>query len=173
MTNETTGKKRTELNKQFDEQQRFHGWLLIALIVVLMLGIAYRIVEQAELQSVSGGLNLSSLILFEILLGAALAYLLALRVNIHADSRSIQVSKGPLAKERLEINWNDVAVCEIVQTPVLAQWSGANVNLEHEKRYSTCGRNGLHLVTRNGESVFIGSRKLDELRRFTQSVLKC
>src|SRR5690606_34624050 len=107
----------------------------------------------------------------EMLLAAALAYLLAQRISIHADSRSIQVSKGPLAKEQLKIDWRDVALCEIVEASTLAQWSGANVSLEHEKLYSTCGRNGLHLVTRSGENVFIGSQKLDELRHFIQSVL--
>ena len=157
---------------EFNEQQRFCGWEMIAFIGFLMAGLTYRFIDQQLIHPVDNGMSFWIFSLFLLVLSASLIYLLLLRISVYATPQYISFRVSPWSSRKVMINWDDVVECEIVETPVLAQWSGANIRAGHERLYSVNGRNGLHLVTREGDSFFIGSRKLDELREFLQPIFK-
>ena len=61
--------------------------------------------------------------------------------------------------------WEDIEEYRFVESTQPANWSGWNVQFQNEERQvSLCGRNGVQIVTKDGEKLFIGSRKLDVLR---------
>lgn len=59
--------------------------------------------------------------------------------------------------------WDDIEHYEVVKTPELAQWSGANITYGNERTISLNGRNGLSLTTKNGEHYFLGSKNVGAL----------
>lgn len=165
------GAKAHEGVLEFREQQRYSGWQLIALILFLVLGLSYRFIDQHFIDPVPTPIGVLPYAALMALLLGALVYLLKVRVFIFANKEHICVSRFPWTRHPVCVKWSDVAACEIVRSPLLAQWSGSNIHLDHEKVFSVCGRNGIHLTTQEGEGLFIGSRRPDDLEDFIQKVL--
>lgn len=157
--------------KLFKEKQQFNGWEIIALVTLLMVGVAYKLISELVQPSESFWLTLGLSIGILSLLGGILKYLLNLRLNIKVNKKHISFSMPPYQSGKEKIKWKDVAVCEVVKTPLLAQWHGGNINFNHEKRYSFNGRNGVHIATKNGEKYFIGSKKPDALLEAIQKAI--
>ncbi len=64
---------------------------------------------------------------------------------------------------------------EFVETSLLAGLSGGNINFSsQENLYSVCGRNGMVLHTKDGETVFLGSRSLlerkEEIKKYLGTI---
>jgi len=150
--------------KLFKENQQFKGWEIIALVTSLMFGVAYKLVTELIQPSESFWLTIGLSIGILTAMGIVLNYLLKLRLKIKVNNKHISVSMPPLQREKEKIKWEDVTACEVIKTPLLAQWHGGNINFNHEKRYSFNGRNGVHIATKNGRNYIIGSKKPDALK---------
>ena len=157
--------------KLFKEKQQFKGWELLALIAFLMASVAYKLISELLQPSEAFGGTVGLSIGILAVLGFTLKYLLNLRLKIVVKEDHISFSMPPLQRSKEKIKWEDVTVCEIIKTPLLAQWHGGNISFNREKRYSFTGRNGVHLTTKNGEEYFIGSKKPDALKEAIQKAI--
>lgn len=98
-------------------------------------------------------------------------WLTRLKMKVTIDDERIRYSwRAPFASIRRSIRWREVERCEIVETSELAQWSGGNLAFGRERLHSLTGRNGLSIRTRGGQLLFVGCRRIDELRRALNGV---
>ena len=157
--------------KLFKEKQQFKGLELIALITFLMVGVAYKLVSELLQPSAAFWLTLGLSIGILAILGITLKYILNLRLKTIVKKDHISFSMPPLQKGKEKIKWKDVTTCEVVKTPLLAQWHGGNISFNNEKSYTFNGRNGVHIATKNGAAYFIGSKKPDALKEAIQKAI--
>ena len=157
--------------KLFKEKQQFKGLEIIVLITFLMVGVAYKLVSELLQPSSAFWLTIGLSIGILTILGVALKYVLNLRLKIIVNKNHISFSMPPLQKGKEKIKWEDVTTCEIIKTPLLAQWHGGNINFNNEKSYTFNGRNGVHIATKNGKAFFIGSKRPDALKAAIQKAI--
>lgn len=158
--------------KYFKEKQRYRRWEIIALLAFFVGGLTYRFAEQYFYDGGQSVMPVWTYLILTVPLVGVIVYYMILRLSIRVTDKHISVKYHPWQQKRKKIKWDEVAECEIVETPEAAQWNGWNINFNHEKRYSFCGRNGLHLTTQDGREIFVGSRKLDELEDAVKQALQ-
>lgn len=156
--------------KIYKEKQRFGSVEMIAILILSMGLLIYSLFN--SLMAHNGAFTYVewSCVSLLLMLGGFLWYLLQLQLSLSISENGIQFKMKPLHNKKRMIAWEEIDSCEIVKTPKLAQWHGGNITFNHEKRFSLTGRNGIHLVTKDGEEYFLGSRKLSELRKAIEKV---
>lgn len=150
--------------KLFKEKQQFKSIEIIALVVLTMVGVAYKMVSELLQPSADFGFTISLCVVLLVLLGYTLKYFYELRLKITVNAKHISFSMPPFKRRKEKIKWEDVIDCEIIETPLINQWHGGNISFNREKRYSFNGRNGVRITTKNGSEYFIGSNKLNNLK---------
>ncbi len=158
--------------KIFRENQKYKRWEIIGLLVFMIGGLAYRFIDAQFISGTENAPAVWNYIVPLLLLAAVLILILSIRLSIRITDKHISYQYFPLERKRHKIKWDNVADCNFVETPESAQWSGWNVNFSDEKMYSICGRTGLRLKTKDGEEVFIGSRRLGKLKKAVKKVFK-
>lgn len=157
--------------KIFKEKQRFTGWEVIFLLAFFIIGLTYRFVSQHWLSPVADPMSVWTYVAFIIPLVATLWYLIKLRLSIMITEKSITVKYGPFNFKKHKFKWENVEECEICESGELSRMSGWEVNFDHEKRFSLIGRKGIHLKTKEGENIFIGTKNLQDLKQAVGQVL--
>ncbi|NJC26756.1 hypothetical protein [Neolewinella antarctica] len=150
-------------NKIYQEKQRFHDWLVIALLALATVGLLYG--AASYFWSIRASLSYSLISLTLALgLGYAIYWLTSLRSKLTITDRTIKFKiKGQLEATK-KIAWEDVASCTIVKTPAIAKWDRPKATLTDEKFYSLSGRNGLMITTKTGSNYFIGCKDISGLQ---------
>ncbi len=100
----------------------------------------------------------------------AVFYALQVQLKTVVTTSGISFQIMPIHLKKIHIPWEDVAYYEIVETSNMAQWAGANITFNYEKRYSFSGRNGVRITLKNGAQYLIGSRKTEDLTKAIQAV---
>lgn len=150
---------------KFKEQQRFRGIEIFGLIAFLGIGITYRFVEQNFINySENATMTIPTFLLLMGLLMIALAYFLSIRLTTRINDKGIRFQYSPWHYEKRKIKWSEIASWEIIDLPREAEYSGWGVQFKEQNIYSVSGKRGLKLELTDGETVFIGSRKLTALR---------
>ena len=159
--------------KIYKEKQSFKNKFLTTVLIGIGLLVIIRVIN--ELLNPSSQLATVMIAAFIALavVGGWLWYLYNLRLKVTVSEEDISFKMKSWQTEKQRIAWEDVSCCEIVQTPELAQWQGGNITFNHERRYTVNGRNGLHLITKDGTEYFVGSSKLGELERAVKKVFDC
>jgi len=158
--------------KLFKENQRFKNLEIIIIICLLVAGILNKLLGEVFAPTSNFGLTITLSFLLLGLLSSALYYLYKLRLKVAVNKKHISFSMPPLQKRKEKIKWKNVATCEIIQTPLMAQWHGGNIAFNHEKRFSLNGRNGVRITTKEGTQYFIGSKNLVELKAAIQTAIR-
>ena len=157
--------------KIFKEKQRFRSIDIIAMVIFFIVIISYKLIT--EIITWDGNyINEIICVILLALFGGILYYLLKMRIKVSVDEENIKFKMTPWHAQTQKINWKNIQSCKIVRTPISAQWHGGNISFRHEKRFSLSGRNGIHLVTKDGKEYFIGSRRIDELKNAIEKVFK-
>ena len=154
----------------FKETQKFNGIAIIGLILFLLIGICWRFIEQNFInmsEQVSITLPVFLLLLF--ILGGSLAYFLSIRLITKINEKSVQFQYYPLHYRKRKIKWRDIASWEIVEMPLSAEWSGWNVHFGGQD-FSVGRRQGLQITLKSGETIFLGSRKLNQLKEIMEKM---
>lgn len=157
--------------KIYKEKQRFRSAEVILLIVFLMGMVGYSFIKAVGEHQWHFTYVEWSCIAFLMILGGFLWYLMQLRFNLAISEKGIHYKMKPFHDKKQCISWDEVSSCEVVKTPRMAQWHGGNITFNHEKRFTVNGRNGLHVTTKDGQEYFLGSRRLNELRKAVENVL--
>ena len=155
----------------FKEEHQYREWEVFALVGLFIVGFGYRFIEQTFFLESSG--STLSLIVYPSLIIAMIGiivYLCRFRLAVRITDKSIKVNYSTWHQTSRKIKWKDIESCEVVKTNSAAQWSGYNVSFRHEDVYSLCGRNGLQLTTSDGEKIFIGSKKVNEISQVIDQV---
>ncbi|HFA51410.1 MAG TPA: hypothetical protein ENJ95_20550 [Bacteroidetes bacterium] len=155
----------------FKEKQRFSGWEVIALIAFFIVGLTYRLISQHWIAPVAEPMSFLTYFAFIIPLAASLWYLINMQLSVKVTKKSICVKYSPLSTKTHKIKWKDVEECEFLSSVPTTRNSGWDVNFGHEKRYSLSGRRGVHLRTKQGEDIIIGTRNLKGLKQAIEQVL--
>ncbi|MCR9287321.1 MAG: hypothetical protein NXI23_08070 [Bacteroidetes bacterium] len=150
---------------KFKEEQRFSRFEIYALLLFFIIGLTYRFVENLLVNGLQMDSTSVSVIGFIVLLAGSLWYLWNLKLEISVNKKGLKYQFGSWNAEPKRIKWEDIEEYRFVESTQPANWSGWNVQFQNEERQvSLCGRNGVQIVTKDGEKLFIGSRKLDVLR---------
>lgn len=114
-------------------------------------------------------------------LGSLLALLLfitwyvyfQMKMIVKVSEKGIRIRHFPMHPEKIRINWEEVEDYEFVRSSPAAQWSGWGIHFSSfgERYYSLCGRTGLRLYTKTGDQIFIGSRKLLNIKEKIDKML--
>ncbi len=149
---------------KFKETQRYRHWEVIALLAILSLGTAVRLVVttvSGEAAS-NGNLFLGIFLLASLVL--TLAYFLKVRMKVKVDKKGVKYSIYPWQNSKQKIRWEEVENFEIVELPEQAALSGWSVQYGSRTRGWNMGKNrGLRLDLRNGEHYFLSIENLDDL----------
>ncbi len=149
-------------NKKFSEKQRFNDKLVF---IFLWIGIGGALFGLAK-SFINGELTLLSTITYLSIaagLGFVFWWLKRLQLKISVNDKRIKYKMSPIHNKSQRIAWDEVASCEILRTPLAAQWHGSNIRYGGESWFSLTGRNGLSIETKDGRRFFIGCRNVDEL----------
>jgi hypothetical protein len=155
---------------KFKEEQKFEYKELFVLITIFILLGVYRFgcdlfsLSESFRSEILGGISL-------LLLSTILYVLWKTKMKVSINEHRIKLKMFCWKTERKKILWDDVESCQIIKTPLNAQWAGSNISFNREKKYSLVGRNGIYLMTKDGEEYFIGSKKISELEKVVRKIL--
>lgn len=151
---------------KFKEQQRFRGIEIFALIAFFAIGITYRFIEQNFINMPEHiTMTAPVFLLFLGILLIALVYFLSIRLTTRINEKGIRFQYSPWHYEKRKIKWHEIASWEIIDLPLEAEYSGWAIQFAEHNSYSVHGKSGLKLELTNGETIFIGSRKLTKLKK--------
>lgn len=148
--------------KIFKEEQAFRSVDIVLFILFFMLLVLGKLVREVSLHNGSNIEGIISMLLLCLGVGCIwMLYRLKMKVAVLEDGIKFKMTPWHTATQK--IYWKDVETCAIITTSTFAQWHGGNISFGRQKIFSLSGRNGLHLVKKDGTEYFIGSRKLVEL----------
>ncbi len=153
------------MDSKFKDKQHFNDTLVFAIIGLAFLATIAGLIKTLWI----GDLNLmKSLIYLGVLalLGGWFWWLRRLELKVSINQKRIKYKMAPYHAKSKRISWDEVTSCKVVKTPLVAQWHGSNVHFFREKWFSLSGRNGLSLLTRDGEAYFIGCKDVEGLAKF-------
>lgn len=104
-------------------------------------------------------------------LGVWMWYLTRTRLATKITTKKITTRMDALLPQKVQIPIADIARCEVVETPLAAQWTGGNISFEHERILTVNGRNGLAIETHDGRRFFLGSSNVKAIKKAVQRAL--
>ncbi len=157
--------------KLFKEKQSYQGKDLIAAVIAIMLILTYQLIENVFVTHQQSWLNST------LCLGVIIGLGWWIKTLFQREQKNVVTDKKIICKvdswyhDKKKIPLEDIQSCSIVQTPAIAQWHGVNIELPREEMWSINGRNGLAIETKNGEQIFIGSSRAQEMAQAIQKAL--
>lgn len=100
-----------------------------------------------------------------------LQVLITMKLKVSISEKAIKFKLNSFQSKSQKIKWKHIDELSIVRTPLFTQWHGGNITFDSSRKFTLSGRNGVSLTTKDGESYFIGSRKLDELENAIHTVM--
>lgn len=103
----------------------------------------------------------------------ALAIWLVSRIKLKLDvtTKAIHYKMSPLHSKKKKIKWDEVETCKVIESPKGVHMHGSNMKFWYEKKFTLSGRNGLALITKDGDRYFIGTQETSELKKSIRKVL--
>lgn len=148
----------------FKEEQKFRRWDVLGLVIALMAMLSYRVFAELWNSPSSQGQTLLLSVFMLLVLGGVLVFLLNIRLFTKIGTDGIRYQYYPFHYKQKKVLWKDIAACELVQTPALAELSGWAVSFDNKERFvSVSGRTGLRLTLKSGRQIFIGTCHLPDL----------
>ncbi|MEZ4886317.1 MAG: hypothetical protein R3E32_16395 [Chitinophagales bacterium] len=87
-------------------------------------------------------------------------YLWRLQLKTIISNKKIKYQYSPLHNKKQTIKTKEIQDYQVVKTPLLAKLSGWDVQFNTmEHVYSLSGRTGLELILKDGQHIFIGTKK--------------
>lgn len=141
------------------------------MIAFFIIALCYRFIDQHFIHPIEEAtLSLSVFLILMSILGVTLTYFLNLRLTTKINEKGIRFQYSPWQHEQRKIKWNEIENWEIIDMPTTAEYSGWGVQFNNSNVYTVSGFRGLKLELTNGETVFIGSRKLTKLRELMKQM---
>ena len=150
---------------KYREVQRFRDLSILGVLTLCFGGLLFKVF--------AGSPNFAECLLFLSVVGTAIAAFLSIRMETVIDKKGIRYQYFPLHHKKQKISWKEVDSVKVIDTPIVDELSGLNVNFTANKKYCTSTRNkGMEIKLTNGERIFIGSHKIDRLQSFLTTIGK-
>lgn len=146
----------------FKERQHFNNIFVYLLLVVASFGALFGLAKNLFFAATNmSAIGVYLAILF--IAGVLFWWLTQLQLKVSVNENRIKYKFSPLHKQSRKIFWEEIASCQIIRTPITAQWHGGNLRFAKEYWFSLVGRNGLEIETKAGQHFFIGCKNLQDL----------
>lgn len=156
---------------KFKETQRYKHWEVIAILAILTLGTAFRLVATAISDTVSDDGNLMLGIFLLVSLVLMLVYFLKVKMKVKVNDKGVKYSIYPWQHSKQKIKWEDVSNFEIIELPEHAALSGWSIQYGSRLRGWNMGNpRGIRLDLRNGEHYFLSINNLDDLENILDKI---
>lgn len=158
---------------KFKETQRYRHWEVIALLAILSLGTAIRLIVTllSDHPKNEDGLLLGAFLLGSLLI--ALFYFLRLKLEVKVNRKGIKYSIYPWLSRKQKIKWEDVKSFELVDLPEPAALSGWSIQYGVLTHGCDMGNHrGISLGLRNGERYFLSIDDLEELEDILEKLFE-
>lgn len=87
-----------------------------------------------------------------------------LRMKTAITPKGIEYKMAPFHHNKRVIPWDEIKSIQVVSIPRYASWQSSYNNYMLQRKFTFSGRNGISVETCDGDFIFIGSHKVDELR---------
>lgn len=158
--------------KFYTEKQRIQNpvllWSCIALLAYSLFLLGREIVLNQFSQPIVLGLLGVAVAIF----ATGVWLLNRLRLKIAVTKKGINYKMSPLHSRKKKIKWDDVETCKVIETPKMAHMHSGNMKFWYEKKFTFSGRNGLAVITKEGDRYFIGTRETSELKKSIKKALR-
>lgn len=143
----------------FQEKQTYTKGKVILLAIITLLTSAFFIQLAIKTPYDKTAIMLGGLICVGYLAGITF-YLWRLQLKTVIKSKKIKFQYSPLHAKKQTIKTKEIEDYQVIKTPFLAKLSGWDVQFNtSEQVYSLSGRTGLELTLKDGQHIFIGTKK--------------
>ncbi|MEI7982212.1 MAG: hypothetical protein WCI71_11210 [Bacteroidota bacterium] len=155
---------------EFREEQKFTQWWLWLIFTGLAIIPVYGIYKQLILGEQFGDNPMpdAGLIIFAILIFAALLLFWRIRLKTEIDQHEIRMRFFPFTKK--SIPWEEIKSAETVNYGFVGGW-GIRLGTKYGTVYNTSGNKGVAIELKNGRKFCIGTQKVTELDRIIEKCL--
>lgn len=156
------------------EEQRCRSLNIFLMLLLFILLTVGALVKSFFVQSEGLITSYPFLILVLLALGGITWFLLyRVKMEINVSKKGLNLRHYPMHPKKLKIKWDEVDDYEFVDTSDAAQWKGWDVHFSTfgEQYYSLCGRTGMRIHTKDGDHIFIGSKKLPKMKDKIERIL--
>ncbi len=152
-------------HKFFAEKQRIKDPLLLISFIVLLAYSLFLLGREFYFNGVSNAAPIILLGFAVLVIGFGLWIIIRLQLKVAVTKKGIDYKMSPLHTKKKRIKWDEVEECKVIETPKVAHMHSGNMKFWYEKKFTLSGRNGISVITKDGERYFIGTRETADLKR--------
>lgn len=157
--------------KIFNEKQRIKDPLLLGAFIALLLYSLFLFGRELVLNGFTNATPIFLLGCAILVIGIGLWILVRLQLNVAVTRKGIIFKMSPLHNKKKRLKWDEIEEVEVIETPKMADMHGGNMKFWYEKKFTLSGRNGISVITKDGERFFIGTRETASLKRSIKKAL--
>ena len=157
--------------KIFKEKQRIKDPLLLGAFVALLGYSLFLLSRELITNGFANAIPVFLLGIAVLIVGFGLWVLIRIQLKVAVTKKGIDYKMSPLHSKKKHINWDEVEECKVIETPKMAHMHGGNMKFWYEKKFTLSGRNGISVITKDGERFFIGTRETADLKRSIKKAL--
>lgn len=157
--------------KFFTEKQRIKDPLLLGVFIALLAYSLFLLGRELFMNGFENAIPVFLLGIAVLIVGLGLWVLIRLQLKVAVTKKGIDYKMSPLHAKKKRIKWDEVEECKVIETPKVAHMHGSNMKFWYEKKFTLSGRNGIAVITKDGERYFIGTRETAALKRSIKKAL--
>ena len=156
---------------KFKEVSKYHDFVVRVFLILGIIGVSGSVIYELffktyDIQKIVGYFSIA--IIFSFLYW----WIDRLELKLSINSKRIKYKMAPFHNKPRRIIWDDISQVEIIKSPKSNRWFGDNLNFVGEKFYSLQGRNGLSILKKDGERIFLGCKNIKFLKSMIESIEK-
>ncbi len=157
--------------KFFTEKQRIKDPLLLGAFAALLAYSIFLLGREIYINGLSNAIPIALLGFAVLVVGFGFWVLIRLQLKVAVTNKGINFKMSPLHTKKKRINWDEVEECKVIETPKVAHMHGGNMKFWYEKKFTLSGRNGIAVITKDGDRYFIGTRETADLKKSIKKAL--
>src|SRR5690554_2400600 len=151
--------------KIFKEKQKIKDPLLLGAFIALLSYSVFLLGRELFNNGFENAIPVFLLGIAVLIVGFGLWVLIRLQLNVAVTKKGIDYKMSFLHAKKKRIKWDEVEECKVIETPKMAHMHGGNMKFWYEKKFTLSGRNGISVITKDGERFFNGTRETADLQR--------
>lgn len=157
--------------KIFKEKQRIKDPLLTGVLIASLVYSLFLLGREIFTRGFTNAIPIALLGCAIVIISIGLWILTKLQLNVAVTRKGINFKMSPLHAKKKQLKWDEIEGVEIIETPKIAGLRENNMKYWYEKKFTLSGRNGVSVITKDGERFFIGTRKPAGLKRSIKKAL--
>jgi hypothetical protein len=154
---------------EFNERQYFRKWWFLLILVLVMGGAIYGMVQQVIFDQPFGNnpMSNSGFIVLMLLLVFLFGSILMMRLETKIDDKGIRFGFYPFQSKGKFYAWNEIADISVVKYNPLIDYGGWGWRISltgQGQAYNVSGNKGIVVVLKNGKKRLVGTQRPEEAR---------